>query len=149
MAENTAQVSKVIHANPSEIWKALTTPALLKSYFMGANVVSDFKVGSPITFSGEFKGRPYEDKGQIQTVEPEKKLAFSHFSPLSGQPDAPENYHLVTFDLAPTKGGGTQVTLTQANLMGGVKPSDENQRAEYEKNWTGVLDGLQRVVEKQ
>jgi hypothetical protein len=36
----------------------------------------------------------------------------------------------VTFDLAPTK-GGTKVTLTQANLLGGVKPSDLEHRAEF------------------
>jgi uncharacterized protein YndB with AHSA1/START domain len=148
MSEPTAQVSKVIEATPDEIWKALTTPKIMKSYFLGADISSDFQVGSPITFRGEFKGKSYEDKGAIQTVEPQKRLAFTHFSPLAGLPDKPENYHTVTFDLAPTK-GGTKVTLTQANLLGGVKPSDLEHRAEFEKNWTTVLDGLKRTVEKR
>jgi len=118
MSEPTAQVSKVIAATPDEIWKALTTPAVMKTYFLGADISSDFQVGSPITFRGQFKGKSYEDKGAIQTAEPQRRLAFTHFSPLAGLPDQPENYHTVSFDLAPTS-GGTQVTLTQANLLGG------------------------------
>ena len=62
-------------------------------------------------------------------------------------PDQPENYHTVSFDLAPAS-GGTKVTLTQANLLGGVKPSDLEHRAEFEKNWTTVLEGLKKTVER-
>jgi hypothetical protein len=63
---------------------------------------------------------------------------------MSGQADAPENYHVVTFKLAP-EGKGTKVTLSQANLVGGVMPSDLAHRAKYEKNWRGVLDGLAKL----
>jgi hypothetical protein len=63
---------------------------------------------------------------------------------MSGQVDAPENYHIVTFSLAP-EGKETKVTLTQANLMGGVTPSDVAHRAEYEKNWSTVLGGLAKL----
>ena len=147
MTEPTAQVSKVIEATADEIWRALTTPKIMKSYFLGADILSDFQEGSPITFRGQFKGKSYEDKGSIQTVERGKRLIFTHFSPLAGLPDQPENYHTVTFELAPVK-DGTRVTLTQANLLGGVKPSDVKQRAEFEKNWMSVLDGLKKTVEK-
>jgi uncharacterized protein YndB with AHSA1/START domain/tRNA U34 5-methylaminomethyl-2-thiouridine-forming methyltransferase MnmC len=146
MMEPTAQVSKVMGATAAEIWTALTTPKLMKTYFLGADISSDFRVGSPITFRGQFKGKPYEDKGEIKTVEPQKRLSFSHFSPMTGQPDVPENYHTVTFDLEPAE-SGTKVTLTQANLVGGVKPSDRKQRAEFERNWMSVLDGLKKMVE--
>lgn len=148
MTEPTAQVSKVIDATADEIWRALTTPKIMKSYFLGADISSDFQVGSPITFRGQFKGKSYEDKGSIQTVEPGRRLSFSHYSPLAGLADDPENYHTVAFDLAPVK-GGTRVTLTQANLLGGVKPSDLEHRAEYEKNWMSVLEGLRKTVEKR
>jgi hypothetical protein len=60
---------------------------------------------------------------------------------MSGGRDAPENYHVVTFELTP-QGDETAVTLTQSNLTGGVKPSDREHRADYEKNWRAVLDGL-------
>jgi uncharacterized protein YndB with AHSA1/START domain len=147
MSEATAQVSQIIDAEPATIWKALTDPKKLKTFFMGSDVESDWRVGSPIRFRGEFKGKPYEDKGEIQTVEVEHRLSFSHFSPLTGEPDRPENYHVVTFDLEPTE-KKTRVTLTQSNLIGRAKKSDVDHRAEYEKNWTSVLDGLKKVVEK-
>ena len=141
LTDLTAQVDQTIPASGVDIWQALTTPATLRKFFFGADVHSDWKVGSPIRFKGEFKGKPYEDKGEILEVEPSQRLSFSHWSPLSGQADAPENYHVVTFSLAPL-GKKTQVTLTQSNLKGGVTASDVAHRADYEKNWATVLKGL-------
>ena len=43
-------------------------------------------------------------------------------------------------------GKRTKVILTQSNLRGGVKPADVDKRAEYEKNWTMVLENLDKVV---
>ena len=140
----TAQVDKVIAASAPDIWTALTTPSALKQFFFGADVITDWKVGSPIRMKGEFKGKTYEDKGNIVAFDPPRQLSFSHWSAMSGQADTPANYHLVTFDLAP-EGAATHVTLSQANLTGGVTASDIEHRAEYEKNWTSVLDGLARV----
>jgi uncharacterized protein YndB with AHSA1/START domain len=146
MTEAIAQVSRLIHAAPDEVWQALTQPAKLKRFFFGADVESDFRPGSPIRMRGEFNGRPYEDKGEIVEVRPRERLSFSHFSPATGEPDRPESYHLVTYDLRPSGEAATEVTLTQANLTGGVRPSDEKMRGEYEKNWSTVLEGLERTV---
>ena len=144
LTDLTAQVDQTIPASGVDIWQALTTPATLRKFFFGADVHSDWKVGSPIRFKGEFKGKPYEDKGVVLKVEPPQLLSFSHWSPLSGQADAPENYHLVTFSLAPD-GKQTEVTLGQSNLMGGVTPSDVAHRGDYEKNWASVLEGLAKL----
>jgi uncharacterized protein YndB with AHSA1/START domain len=146
MTQATAQVSRLIHAGPDEVWEALTRPEKLKAFFFGADVDSDFRPGSPITMRGEWGGKPYEDKGEILEARPRERLSFSHFSPATGAPDAPENYHLVTYELAPQGEGATQVTLTQSNLTGGVRPDDEKMRGEYEKNWSAVLEGLERTV---
>jgi uncharacterized protein YndB with AHSA1/START domain len=146
MNEATAEVSKSIAAKPTAIWKALTDPSSLKRFFFGAEVESDWRVGRPIRMRGEYKGKPYEDKGDILTAEPNRRLSFSHWSALSGSADSPENYHVVSFDLTP-QGDGTRVTLTQSNLTGGVKPADREHKAEYEKNWRMLLDGLAKVVE--
>lgn len=43
----TAKTQITVNASPSAVWHALTTPALVKKYLMGANVKSDWKVGSP------------------------------------------------------------------------------------------------------
>jgi uncharacterized protein YndB with AHSA1/START domain len=145
MAETTAQASRIIAAPAARVWEALVTPAIIKRYFFGADVESDFHAGSPVRFRGEYKGKAYEDKGQVLVVEPQRTLSMSHWSPLSGEPDVPENYHVVTYTLDPD-GERTRVTLTQSNLRGGVKPSDVSRRQEYEKNWAMVLDGLGKAV---
>ncbi len=59
----------------------------------GTDVVSDWKQGSTIVWKGEYKGKKYEDKGVIFKLEQNQTLQYSHFSPLSGKPDVPENYH--------------------------------------------------------
>ncbi|MDB5393372.1 MAG: hypothetical protein JWM91_878 [Rhodospirillales bacterium] len=141
MRETTAEVSKIVAAPPAEVWRALTTPELLKAFFFGADVKSRWKLGDPITMSGSFKDKAYEDKGKILGIEPEKRLEFSHWSPLAGTADSPENYHVVSFTLTPQR-KNTKVTLVQSNLTGEIKPGDREHRAEYEKNWQGVLDGL-------
>jgi uncharacterized protein YndB with AHSA1/START domain len=148
MSPVTAQVSKTIDATSAQIWTALTVPACLKQFFFGADVESDWKIGHPIRMTGEFKGKAYEDKGEILEIDPGERLSFSHWSAMSGMADKPENYHVVSFDLSPD-GKGTKVTLSQSNLRGDIKPSDLEHRAEYEKNWRTVLDGLEKVVTKE
>lgn len=144
MNELTAQVNKTIQASAIQVWNAITTPATLKKFFFGADIETDWSIGSPIRMKGEFKAKKYEDKGEILAVEPQQRLSFSHWSAVSGQADAPDNYHIVTFDLTP-EGKETKVTLSQSNLIGGATPSDVAHRAEYEKNWTIVLDGLAKL----
>ena len=132
-------VSIDIDAPPSEVWAALTMPDLIKRYMMGATVKTDWKVGHPITWEGEFKGKSYRDKGEIRTLEPERELSVTHWSPLGSLPDIPDNYHIVTYELRPGL-GGTHVTLTQENLTG-VSPERSK------RNWRPVLDGLKQVAE--
>jgi len=96
-------------------------------------------------FRGSWKGKLYEDKGTIQTFDREMRLAYTHWSPLSGMEDKPENYHVVSFDLRPVN-GGTEVVLTQTNQNDSEPLTPENRR-EYAKNWTMVLEGLKKTVE--
>lgn len=136
-----AKTSVVIDAPKADVWKALVTPAAIKQYMFGTDARSDFKEGSPITWTGEWQGKPYQDKGVIERAEPERVLQYTHFSPLAGQPDRPENYHTVTIELADS-GSQTRVTLTQDN-----NPTEEA-RAHSEKNWTMMLSGLKKFVER-
>jgi uncharacterized protein YndB with AHSA1/START domain len=112
----------------------------MKQYFFGADIVTDWKVGSPIIYKGEWEGKPFEDKGKVVKFEPGKLLVTTHWSPLSGVPDSPENYHTVTYKLAGTD-GTTEVSLTQDNN------ASEDEKAESEKNWKMILDGLKKLVE--
>lgn len=145
MSVQASQVRTTVKAPPSSVWKALTTPSTLKQFFFGSDISTNWQVGSPISFKGSWKGKPYEDKGNIQTFDRDQRLAFTHWSPLSGMEDKPENYHIVSFDLQPTN-GGTEVVLTQTN-QNDAEPLTPENRQEYDKNWTMVLEGLKKAVE--
>ena len=135
-----AKSSITVQASPSKVWKALTTPSSIEKYMFGSKVASEWRVGSPITWKGDWKGKPYEDKGVVVHVVPEKKLQYTHYSPLSGLPDKPESYHTVTVDLD-EDGDQTHVSLAQDNNL------TEEARQHSEQNWGTMLEGLKRVVE--
>lgn len=137
----TATSSVKIKAEPSEIWAALTDPETVSKAFFGAKVDTDWRPGSPITFSGQWQGKSFKDKGEVLEAKPTQMLRFTHFSPLTGQPDVPENYHTVTFKLAPDS-GGTRVTIMQTNA------ASEQERQHSEENWAQVLSALRQAVER-
>ena len=141
MTENlTAHAAITVRAPASKVWEALTQPALIKQYMFGTDVVTDWKVGGPILYRGQWQGRSFEDKGTVLEVDAEKKLVCTHWSPLSGVPDAPENYHTVTYLLS-GHDGATEVTILQD------RNASEQEKAESEQNWKMMLAGLKKVVE--
>jgi uncharacterized protein YndB with AHSA1/START domain len=148
MSDITATASTRIAATADQVWRALTYPPLITEYYLGATVSTDWQVGSPITWSGEWNGAKYEDKGEILEFEPNHRLSYTHWSPTGGTEDSPENYHVVTVVLAEA-GDETEVTLTQSNLEGGVTDTDRRNREDYEANWSTMLDGLKRTVESR
>src|SRR4030095_14813515 len=140
-ANNIAKAETTINTSADNVWNALTDLEMIKKYMFGATVTSDWKEGSKITWKGEWEGKPYEDKGKILRFEPKKSLQYSHFSPLSGLHDNPENYHIVTIDLEEEKDKQTNITLTQDNN------ANEKDRDHSEKNWKMMLDSLKKLLE--
>jgi uncharacterized protein YndB with AHSA1/START domain len=136
-----ARKSVSINAPAAKVWGALVNPEMIKQYMFGTTVVCAWKVGSPILFKGEWKGKAYEDKGVILRFEPDRILQYSYFSPLSGVPDLPENYHIVTMELS-KDGKSTILKVSQDNNQ------NEKFRAQSEKNWGVMLQGLKKLLEK-
>jgi uncharacterized protein YndB with AHSA1/START domain len=130
-----------INASAEAVWQALTDPELVKRYLHGTNMETDWNVGGPITWKGEWKGQSYEDKGTVLEVEPNKRLKNTHWSPMGGTEDKPENYHTVTYELA-EQDGKTTLTLRQDN-----NASQEEADNMAENNWGPVLEGLKAIVE--
>lgn len=140
MTETPDAVATITVPHPPErVWHALTDPGEIKQYFLGTNVVTDWQVGGDIFWRGEWQGKTYEDRGQVLEFEPLKRLKVSHYSPLTGLPDVPENYHTVTWTLDPAP-DGTTVTIRQGNNR------SEGEIAESEKVWQTVLDGLEQFL---
>ena len=133
----TATASTVVDADKQRVWTALTDPAEVKQWFFGTDLETDWTPGSSITWSGEWEGKPYQDKGQVVAVDEPNRLEVTHFSPLTGQDDVPENYHTLVYAL---EGGerGTKVTITQDN-NGDQAEADRNS-----ETWGQMLEGLKK-----
>ena len=141
MNDLIARAEVAVDAPAETVWRALTEPELIAKYMFGSKVTTDWKVGSKITYQGEFKGKKYEDKGTIIELVPNKILKTSHFSPMSGKADVPENYNVVTYELA-AQGGKTILKVTQENNP------DQTMVEESEKTWGMMLQGLKKVAEE-
>jgi uncharacterized protein YndB with AHSA1/START domain len=135
-----ARATVTFTAPASKVWQALTDPKLIKQYLFGTDVTTDWKVGSSITYSGVWEGKPYEDKGKILQVKPEKLLVSTFWSALAGLPDLPENYQTVRYELSP-EGSATKLTIIQDN-------NDSQASADHSAgNWKMVLDGMKKLIE--
>lgn len=77
----------------------------------------------------------------ILRMEPNRVLQYSHFSPLSGVPDVPENYHTVTIELSGDE-NHTFVALAQDHN------ASEEEREHSETNWAMMLAALKQLVER-
>lgn len=136
----TATASISIDAAPAAVWHALVTPSLIKQYLFGTETECDWNVGGPIVFRGEYQGTTYEDKGIILQIEPERILRYSYWSSMSGTPDVPENYAVVTYSLSVHE-GVTVLTISQDGIR------TEASRQHSQQNWGFVLQGIKTVVE--
>lgn len=133
--------STTIAAPIDEVWRAITTPSLIKQWFFGVDTTSDWTVGSELVHTGEYQGKPYVDKGEIVRIEPPRLLEHSHWSDVSGKPDRPDSYQVVTWSLE-ERDGGTTLTITERNL-----PSEDAARTS-EQAWQGALESLKQLLER-
>jgi uncharacterized protein YndB with AHSA1/START domain len=144
MAGHVATAEIDIAAPPERVWTALTNPDDIEKYMFGSHVESDWQPGSPIVWKGEWEGKPYEDKGTVVEVDPQHTLVVTHFSPLTGQDDVPENYHTLTYQLRATgdTGESTHLSLSQDNN------ASADEAAHSQENWQTMLSGIKKLLEE-
>lgn len=135
------KISLVIEAPASKVWEAITTPSIIKSYLFGTDVLTDWKEGSDIVYTGIWNGKTYQDKGKIVEYDPGKRLVTTYWSSMAGLPDNEDFYQTVSYELEPIR-KGTRLTLTQNNI------ADEDSVKHSKQNWQMVLEKLKEVVER-
>jgi uncharacterized protein YndB with AHSA1/START domain len=142
MTDHVARAEVTVDAAPEAVWTALTDPGQVKAWMVGTELSTDWRVGSPITWRGEMNGTPYEDRGEVLDVDEPRRLSVTHYSPLMGQEDRPENYHTVTYELSPA-GGGERTTLALSQDGN----ESEEQAEQFSANWQSMLESLKKTVE--
>lgn len=132
-----------IHASLSTVWSYLTIPEFILQWMgdpeMDIEIVTDWKTGSPFIIKG-FHHVPFENKGTILQLEPERIFQYNHLSSLSDLPDKTENYTIITF------------RLKQLNEQMELTVEAENFPAEsinkhWEFYWNGTISLLKQVIE--
>lgn len=138
--EMILKLEVTINASISKTWEAITNPEIVKQYFFGTELKTTWKIGSSVTFSGEWEGKPYEDKGTILDYQFEKLIEYNYWSNFSGTEDKPENYSKISYRLS-EKEGVTTLTITQDSF--------ENQEAieHSSTNWIAIMNEMKKMIE--
>lgn len=136
--------SVVIKAPAFEVWSALTKPELVKQWQYGSHVVTDWRVGSSITFHSEWQGTVYEQWGTILEVAPNKLIKYSLFAPRPDLQDKPENYFVMSYELAERDGSTTLTVIQQDD-----RPGSQPQQSVDSEGQPSVLDMLKSLVEQR
>ena len=131
-----------INAPPAKVWAALTSPVLTKKFMFGSEAISDWKAGSTLT--SRLEGSSKVLKGKIVALEPEKRLSYTIIDPESGYPGIPENYTMVTYELAGER-GETIVSVSEEDFA--VVTEGEERYKRMVRGWVMTLNRLKEVVE--
>ncbi len=129
-----------INADKSKVWEALTNPELIKQYLLGADVKSDWKPGSKISYIGNFNGIDFRDEGEINILDFEKQFQYSYWSANHGTVNIPKNHVIISYTITATN-GGTKLELTQSNY----KSKEVAEGMNY--IWDLILGSLKKLVE--
>ncbi|MCV9927223.1 SRPBCC domain-containing protein [Flavobacterium sp. LS1R49] len=142
---NTIEINAPAH----KVWDALTNPKKTKIYMFGCEALSDWKVGSKLLWQGNYEGTDIIFvKGNIVSIEPNKKLIYSTFDPNSTIVDIPENYLNVTYELAENN-GKTILNVSQGDYS---KVADGQRRycegLNNGEGWSPILVEIKKLVEE-
>ncbi len=137
----TLNLSFLINASSQKVWTALTDPEMVKQYFFGTSLQTTWKVGDPITFSGEWEGKAYVDKGTILQIDEGKSVAYNYWSSFSGKEDKPENYATIVYRLEEQE---EQTTL----IIQQDRIADQEALAHSEQNWKMIVNSMKELIEK-
>jgi uncharacterized protein YndB with AHSA1/START domain len=142
--------SITIDASPARVWDALINPEQTRKYMFGCETVSDWKIGSPLLWRGNYEGQDMVFvKGNIVDIQPEKLLSYTTIDPNNTEvPDIPENYLTVTYEL---KEENSQTVLN-------VSQGDYSKVADGERRyndtiegggWQSILDSIKTLLEEE
>ena len=127
-----------IRATPERIWQAITDSELVKRYYFGSVIDSEFRPGSPIVYKQPDTGR-IDITGDVVEADPPRRLV--HTFKVAWDPDVDDPPTRVTWEITPM-GGACKVSVTHDGF------ADENETFRQTKDgWPLILSGLKTVLE--
>ncbi|WP_407176760.1 SRPBCC family protein [Bradyrhizobium sp. STM 3562] len=127
-----------IETTPEDLWDALTSSEFTRRYWFGAEVRSDWKVGS--SFALIMDGQT-TDEGEILEADRPRRLAYT-FKHVLKEDLRKEPASKVVFTIEP-HGKVTKLTLTHDGFTEGSKFLDGTS-----KGWPAILSNLKSLLEQ-
>ena len=137
----TSDATVKILAPAKRVWLALTSPALVKQWQYGSDLLTTWEVGTSIVFRNEWNGQVFEQKGTVLEFSPESRLKYSLFVPRPGLQDIPEHHFFMIYELVESD-GTTSLLVRQEDPR--PSPPDE---APGGDDGPDVLSQLKELVE--
>jgi hypothetical protein len=119
----------------------LTNPEKIKLFLFGTETVTDWKVGSPILFQGEYNGHTYKDKGNVLEYKENELLKYNYWSSFSGLEDNPTNYSIVIYTVVEIDKNSVEFTWTQIGF------SNEEGKCHTEQGLDNMLQQIKNLAE--
>jgi uncharacterized protein YndB with AHSA1/START domain len=126
-----------IETTPEQLWQALTDSKFTTRYWWDTSVISDWKVGSPVSLV--LKGK-ITDVGEILIADQPKRLSYT-FHHILNEAALKERPSRVTFTLEP-HGSLVKLTLTHEGFAGDSVVYDG-----ISKGWPAILSSLKSLLE--
>lgn len=144
MSQPAIHQTLLIGADCARVWQLLTDPLQMKRWLSDdeMTIVSTFKPGQPITFSGLLHDRPYEAKGTVLEFGLQKKFTYTFWTSLSEIPDIPENYSVFEFTLQ-CRNNATELSFTGQHF------ATESIYAHHRFYWQVTLHILKQLAESR
>jgi uncharacterized protein YndB with AHSA1/START domain len=127
-----------IRATPERIWQALTDSELVKRYYFGSVIESDFKPGSPLVYRQADGGR-IDIEGEVIEADPPRRLVHTFTGRWDAEVNDPQTR--VAWEITPM-GESCRLSVTHDGF------TEENATfAQTKGGWPIILSGLKTLVE--
>lgn len=133
------RIQRTLNATPERVFDAWLDPEALANFMRpgtksSCDAVNDPRVGGKFVITMMGDGEVYPHTGEYLVIDRPRKLEFTWHSKATGMASSK-----VTVELAPSSGGGTDLTLTHVGLSAG-------QSEQHTGGWSAILDLLNGLL---
>jgi uncharacterized protein YndB with AHSA1/START domain len=139
--KQTSEKKILINCDVKTLWSVLTESKYTKVYMFNCTVSSDWKIGNPIIWEGNYQGYQAYQKGEILDIKPFELIKYSTFDPNFGLEDKPENYIHISYIL---KGNGNETELT---IINETFDGNSERMNHINQGWEMVVSNIKEVAE--
>jgi uncharacterized protein YndB with AHSA1/START domain len=129
-----------VKATPERIWDAITKPEFTSKYFYGSLVDSTFAEGAEFKSFSPDRTQLWVD-GEVLESDPPRRLQHT-WRALYDDETAREPHSRVTWEIEPSDGGVTKLTVTHDRLDASPKTASS-----VAGGWMYILSGLKTLLE--